>query len=325
MTAFRGDLDLRGGQAADEGEVVRTHETRLVRSSYDAAVPLSERRLRGSDYLECVTLLLQQARLASPIGGLWEAADLQWWWRADQHADPERQVFWFDGDRPVAAVVFTNQGERYECALLTADHNPAAMLPVLWPAAGRILDSLGDKPVEIIIRDDDTALIEAVTSSGFSLAAEAGVTMWMPAAGKPAISPIPPGFTLADRSGSLDRPHHLVQRNGDEIAERLAECTLYRPDLDLAVYDPAGEIAAYGLFWADPVTGVGLVEPMRTEDRYQGLGLARHVLTTGVNRLTSLGCQRLKVSYVVGNEAAERLYLGVGFRPASCDRTYQTG
>ncbi len=46
---------------------------------------------------------------------------------------------------------------------------------------------------------------------------------------------------------------------------------MYRADLDLAVYAPNGDIAAYGLFWADPVTGVGLVEPMRTEDAYQGL------------------------------------------------------
>jgi hypothetical protein len=26
-----------------------------------------------------VTELLQQHRLADPVGGLWEAADLQWW------------------------------------------------------------------------------------------------------------------------------------------------------------------------------------------------------------------------------------------------------
>lgn len=35
--------------------------------------------------------------------------------------------------------------------------------------------------------------------------------------------------------------------------------------LDLAVYDGDGAVTAYGLFWADPHTGVGLVEPMRTE------------------------------------------------------------
>jgi len=147
----------------------------------------------------------------------------------------------------------------------------------------------------------------------------------MPAARPPAVSTLPPGFTLADRTAIPARPHHLVQRNGGEVAARLAECSLYRPDLDIAVYDRDGNVAAYGLFWADPVTGVGLVEPMRTEDRYQGLGLARHVLTTGLNRLAGVGCQRLKVSYIAGNEAARRLYLGAGFRPESADRTYQTG
>ncbi len=60
----------------------------------------------------------------------------------------------------------------------------------------------------------------------------------------------------------------MVGRNGGRVAELLAECSLYRPELDLAVYAPRGEVAGYGLFWADPETGVGLVEPMRTEDEF---------------------------------------------------------
>jgi hypothetical protein len=73
-----------------------------------------------------------------------------------------------------------------------------------------------------------------------------------------------------------------------------------RRDLDLAIYAPDGQVAAYGLFWADPVTGVGLVEPMRMHGRYQGIGLGRHVLTAGLNRLAARGCRRLKVSYISG-------------------------
>ena len=115
----------------------------------------------------------------------------------------------------------------------------------------------------------------------------------------------------------------MIRRNGDHVAQRLAECSLYRPDLDLAVYAPNGDVAAYGLFWADPVTGVGLVEPMRTEDAYQGLGLARHVLTSGLDRLAGHGCSTLKVSYIEGNDAARRLYLGAGFEPGATSRTYR--
>jgi ribosomal protein S18 acetylase RimI-like enzyme len=103
----------------------------------------------------------------------------------------------------------------------------------------------------------------------------------------------------------------------------LRECSLYRDDLDLAVYAPNGEVAGYGLFWADPITGVGLVEPMRTEDLYQRRGIARHVLTSGLERLAAHGCLRLKVSYMTDNEASRSLYLGCGFRAGSADRTYR--
>ena len=47
---------------------------------------------------------------------------------------------------------------------------------------------------------------------------------------------------------------------------------LYRRDLDLAVV-AGDEVAGYALFWPDPVTGVGLVEPMRVEDEHAGKGL----------------------------------------------------
>ena len=70
------------------------------------------------------------------------------------------------------------------------------------------------------------------------------------------------------------------------------------------------------MFWADTVTGIGLVEPMRTEDQHQGRGLGRVVLTAGLAALADRGCTTLKISYELDNEPARRLYLGVGFREA---------
>ena len=81
------------------------------------------RRPVGLEYLRCVTSLLQHARSSNPSGGIWEAADLQWWWRRDQHPDPSGQVFWFDGDEPVAAAVVQNWGDRFGCELLSAEHD----------------------------------------------------------------------------------------------------------------------------------------------------------------------------------------------------------
>ena len=111
-------------------------------------------------------------------------------------------------------------------------------------------------------------------------------------------------------------------RSGEEVAERLAQCSLYRPELDLFVEAPNGEVASYALFWFDPVTSVGLLEPMRTEERYWRMGLARFVLASGLERLAALGSRRLKVNYEAGNVASRNLYLGAGFRPESTSRVY---
>ena len=67
----------------------------------------------GRAYLDTVTELLQRHRNAYPDGGVWEAADLQWWWRKDQHQDPRNQVFWDD-----AAIVITDWGRKLGCDLL---------------------------------------------------------------------------------------------------------------------------------------------------------------------------------------------------------------
>jgi GNAT superfamily N-acetyltransferase len=79
------------------------------------------------------------------------------------------------------------------------------------------------------------------------------------------------------------------------------------------VLDGHSQVAAYSLFWFDPVTATGLVEPMRTEAAHQRRGLARHLLGAGIDRLTAAGARRVKVCYGPGNRAARNLYFGAGF------------
>jgi ribosomal protein S18 acetylase RimI-like enzyme len=113
----------------------------------------------------------------------------------------------------------------------------------------------------------------------------------------------------------------MRHRNGDHVEARLRECSLYDPALDLAVETAAGETAGYSLFWFDPVTAVGLLEPMRVEDAFQRRGLARAMLTAGLDRLAQRGARRLKVGYAT--EPARALYTGAGFRVAATDTTYR--
>ncbi len=113
----------------------------------------------------------------------------------------------------------------------------------------------------------------------------------------------------------------MRHRNGDAVEERLGQCPLYDPELDLAVEVVDGRIAGYSLYWLDPVTKVGLVEPVRVEDEYQRRGLGRAMLTAGVDRLAVKGAERVKISY--RTEAAAALYQDVGFQPTSTATWYR--
>ena len=275
----------------------------------------------GLGYLPLVTSLLQRIVVTDPLAVVWEAADLQWWWRIDQHPEPSRQTFWLDGARePVAAVVFTDwKGELAVDVMWASEHHDQAMREV-WPIVMERLTTIGG-PVDTTLVDG-SPLIAPFEEIGFVPTNEVTVTTTMPAASQPPVSPLPSGFELRDRT-TVGTPHHMIGRSDPDVAERLAECSLYRPELDLAVYTSDGEVVAYGLFWSDPVTGVGMVEPMRTEDVYQGRGLARHVLTAGLDRLAADGCETFMVSYLQNNPVSQHLYLSTGFQPEKSSRSYR--
>jgi GNAT superfamily N-acetyltransferase len=151
---------------------------------------------------------------------------------------------------------------------------------------------------------------------GFAIDEDGLVETWLAADARPEISPLHEDYRLSSRLDTMQRPHHMInaKRNHPDVEQRLRQTSLYRPDLDLVVH--RGDIvAAYGLFWNDPETATGLVEPMRTEDDHQRRGLARHILTAGIDLLAEAGAARIKICYEPDNPAATGLYLSVGFEP----------
>lgn len=271
----------------------------------------------GLDYLETVTGLLQRVRSTHPTAGLYESADLQWWWRNPRSTDEIPQLFWFDnGGNPEAAAILVDWG------------GELALVPITMPAAAddrvahvlkRGLAHAGDSGFETVTLEIDRSnvhLLRLLTALGFTTE-EGLVETWLTAANRPPVSPLLEGYHLNTRSATVGRPHHMIseKRGHGDPEPRLRETSLYRPDLDLVILDESGDTAAYGLFWVDPVTRTGLVEPMRTEDEHQRRGLARHILTTGVGLLFEAGADRIKICFEIDNPASRDLYLGVGFVP----------
>lgn len=270
---------------------------------------LTKRHLTGKDYLATATDFLQRIRLEGAHEGLYEAADVQWWWREDDAADPERRRFWFN-EQGNAVACFVQLDTETEWS------NDFIWLPSARPQINdEVIPEIvaacpSDKASVIYVREDDLQLQQALEAVGFMQGDDTLIQAEI--AHDPAKTPLAPTLQMKSRIEDT-LPHHLIQRNGDNIQTKLNECSLYRPELDLCVRDEAGNVAAYALFWMDDVTKVGLLEPLRTERAFQRLGLARHLIAEGIARLRELGAASIRVGYSPNNEAAASLYHQVGF------------
>ncbi len=281
-----------------------------------------ELRAAGLEALTLATELLQRARRADRHAGIWEAADAQWWWRKPRLSDHIEQLFWVDSRGPIAGVLLTSWAESaWQCDPIIMSHASGLEPNGVWACA---LDQIGAHVtggVEVPVRDDDQAFKDLAEGSGL-VAGERSSTAWMEAADRPGVEPISDGFLLVDRTQGRDRAHPMRHRNGDGIEDRLGQCPLYDPELDLAIETLDGEVAAYSLYWLDPVTHVGLVEPVRVEGGYQRRGLGRAMLTAGIERLANKGAKWVKRS---GTEPKPPPLCtrGVGFRPTTTSTWYE--
>jgi predicted N-acetyltransferase YhbS len=279
--------------------------------SHRGAGNLTKRYLTGKEFLSAATDLLHRVRLEGPYEGLYEAADIQWWWRKENYGSiPDHQLFWFDtAGNAVACLLRQDGNDEWANDFMWLPSAKAVVEAKVIPEVIAIISDV-DKPSSIFVREDDNVMRHALQAAGFAQSGE--VLVQAELVQDPPKTALPPGFYLTSRVEDT-LPHHMIKRNGAQVATRLAECSLYRPDLDLCIRDASGEVAAYVLFWMDEVTKVGLVEPVRTETQFQRLGLARHLLAEGISRLRDLGAIWIRVNHFASNPAATNLYHRCGF------------
>jgi predicted N-acetyltransferase YhbS len=272
--------------------------------------------LCGLERLHATTTVLQRFRLSDPVGGMWEAADVQWWWRRPRSTDDLALPVWFDDAGPVAAAGLTDWGDYFEVNVFT---QPSVVdEETVWTAAleAAAAAGLGNAALHMTVHEG-ASLADLAIRSGFTMTDELSGTTWMDADQRPPLTQVD-GFTIVDRTTRADHPHPMIARNGDQVETRLRQCSLYDPALDLSVEDADGRVAGYALYWCDHTTGVGLLEPMRVADDFQRRGLARMLLTHGLDRLARNGARRLLVGFET--DAARNLYVGAGFVQTSVDR-----
>lgn len=283
---------------------------------------MREETRSGMNYLHAVTELLQRQRQAHPTYGIYQAAELQFWWGRPRATDDLDQLFWFDDDGgPVAAGVlndFSQNGSLvYSEPMLCLFTLPDASAEIVETVAERSLEhaaSLGFAAVELEVAADDAVLHQVLTGRGGAMKEPAVVEAWLDIDQRPAVTELAEGYGLRSRA-EMDGEHHMAHETGAAFEERLQQGSLYRADLDLLVVDAEGEHAAHALFWYDPTTAIGVVEPVRTLDAHQGRGLSRHLLTAGLERLAGVGAERASIGWEPDNPASGHLYRSIGWVP----------
>ncbi len=103
---------------------------------------------------------------------------------------------------------------------------------------------------------------------------------------------------------------------------RFMHSPVYDPQRDMVVEAPDGRIAAFCIFWLDPINAVALFEPVGTHPDFQKLGLGKAVLRAALLRQQQMGMHTAILCTGDDNEPALRLYHSTGFIPQDRLVTY---
>ena len=99
----------------------------------------------------------------------------------------------------------------------------------------------------------------------------------------------------------------------------------FHPERELVVVAPDGRLAAFLVYWLDPISKSGLFEPVGCHRDFQRRGLTRALLYAGLRCLAAQGMTLAMVVHQApdDNPASTALYRSVGFTPRYSSHEYR--
>jgi len=171
--------------------------------------------------------------------------------------------------------------------------------------------------------------IHDLEQAGFVSQADVGENSWSQVLTEhslqiPNHANLPEGFLVRPLNGMREveayvNLHQAVFESKNMTVEwraRTLQRPKYIPDLDLVIVAPNGQLAAFCICWLhkDANGNIrGQIEPMGVHADFRKLGLARAILSEGLQRLSAKGAQRIYVQTDNFRDAAFKLYESVGF------------
>jgi len=240
--------------------------------------------------------------------------------------DSENVRLWLDGEELVAWAVLQSPfwAMDYACH---ADYQTLFKEILAW-ADGRAQAVVGT-PYErsawfVNVFSGQEARKKDLEALGFACQSDVGEDSWskvfMKLSPEPKLYEPPAGFTVRPLRGEVERYVELHQSVFEsknmtlEWRRRTLQRPLYRPELDLVVESPTGELAAFCICWFNEKIAAGQVEPLGVHKEYRQLGLGKVVLSHGLSRLRSMGAKGIFVETDNYRNEAFNLYQSQGFK-----------
>jgi ribosomal protein S18 acetylase RimI-like enzyme len=270
--------------------------------------------------------ILSAGKLADNGTAYIHPGDLNWWWYYNYApAGFAEHTFLWTRDGEVFGWALTEGGNVDVYFLPELRGSPEAAAMYGW-AEQRMAETAapdGNPAVRFNgVSEKDQMVISYLEGRGFSPAQRCLVHHSIPLENLLEPEP-PPGYTVRGMAGEHEavsrarasRAAFQSDKPWEDYLERYLRFTrspVYDPELEVVAADRDGEIGAFAICWVDPVSKIGLFEPVGTHPDHQRRGLGRAVLCEGLRRMAARGMRRAEVCAYSDNPAALALYRSVG-------------
>jgi mycothiol synthase len=295
-----------------------------------------QRPFRDAGDFDAMRALLSAGNLARN-GTLYpQPGDLNWW--THNPPDPERWrkqfMLWEARGRLIAWAMTTNDDG--ESSLDYYTHPDIVDTPTQQTCfaaatgwATQVAAASGSHALSLYwVAENDARMHALAAASALTESEPSFIHFWRDLGRAIPDSPLPEGYRITDArddAGFLTRLQALHSAFGAhrewnaylQKAQAFRASDVFVPAHNLAIAAPDGHGAAGCTIWLDPVSKVGLFEPVGTHTGYQRRGLGKSLLYEGLRRLRAAGMRTASVMTHHDSAPAHALYQSVGFQIAT--------
>jgi ribosomal protein S18 acetylase RimI-like enzyme len=295
----------------------------------EVAMTILARPYMSERDLEKMESILTAGRKAANGAYYVHVGDLRWWMFYTDSDPRQGRICLWEWDADLMGWSLLSPNWRMFDVFVRPEMRGRALEAkiMMWAeeCLSRTVQSLGGEDIRMEVNENDALRIRWLEMRGFTSSLQ---FMWIMSRSLDDPLPetrLPPGYHVRSVAGEGEVRARAAASHGafgsslafEDYWKRMLRfmrSPVYRSDLDLVTVAPDGRFASFCIVWPDPVTKVGLFEPVGTHPDFQRKGLGKAVVVEGLRRLKVQGMKQAIVCAEHDNLSAQKLYESAGFR-----------